>query len=213
MKDSSLRRPETVSKSVKNRLITNISVKYHILFLTRELKCGPYASQVTRPGHTMKSSLAIFYANVATAVGALVLACAPASAASYAAGTLSEGVPYTFESGVDGIGTGSPLPGVTFSDNVTFTLATTQGLTSQIDYSNFADEAVISGLAVKLFRSGSAAPLFQGIDGTPGDLVTNRFVAASLSPGDYILVVSGAGSGLSGGWYTGAIGAVPPGGA
>ena len=146
------------------------------------------------------------------AAAALMLACAPAVAASYSAGSLAAGQQYSFDSGVDGIGAGTSLPGTAFTDTVTFTLAATLGLTSQIDYSNFAGESVISGLAVKLLKSGSAAPLFQGIDGTPGELVTNRFVAASLAPGDYTLVVSGAGSGLSGGWYTGAIGAVPPGG-
>ena len=160
----------------------------------------------------MTSSFAIFYANVAAAVGALVLACAPVAAANYAACTLAAGQQYSFNSGVNGIGAGASLPGAAFSDTVTFTLAATLGLTSQIDYGNLAGVSVIGGLTVKLFKSGSAAPLFQGIDDTPGAQVTNSFVAASLAPGDYALVVSGAGSGALGGAYFGTIRAVPAGG-
>ena len=160
----------------------------------------------------MKSSLAIFFGHIATSVAAFTLACAPAGAASYAAGTLAAGQQYSFDSGVLGIGTGASLPGVAFSDSVTFTLATSLGLTSQLDYTNIAGDSLIGNFSTTLFRVGIAAPLFQGIDGAQGDLITNRFVAASLAPGDYTLIVSGAGSGALGGAYFGAIGAVPAGG-
>lgn len=97
-----------------------------------------------------------------------------------------------------------------FLDIYFFSLSQTLGLSESVSYNNRVGIGMISSFSASLFTATGSISLLSGIDGTPGSNITNnQFYTASLAAGAYRLEISGIGSGLLGGGYSGSLTAVP----